>query len=73
MLLYFIPIVNFIVALIVTHKLAIAFGKGIGWTLLLFFLPFIGYPMLGFGNAKFTPLHEVNPANTPDTEDDIKA
>ncbi|HET7638481.1 MAG TPA: DUF5684 domain-containing protein [Ktedonobacteraceae bacterium] len=48
-----IPFVNFIVVLILAHDTAKAFGKDIGTTLLLIFLPFIGYPMLAFGNAQY--------------------
>lgn len=49
----FIPFVNLIVAIVITHDTAKVFGKGIGWTLGLLFLPFIFYPMLAFGSAKY--------------------
>jgi hypothetical protein len=52
-LLMFIPIVNIVVYFIVAFDLAKAFGKGGGMALLLIFLPFIGYPILGFGDAKY--------------------
>lgn len=54
LILYFIPFVNFIVWIIVSNDVAKAFGKGTGTTILLVLLPFIGYPMLGFGDAKYT-------------------
>ncbi len=50
-LLYFIIIGHFLVA----AELAVCFGKSKGWGVgLLGFLPFIGYPMLGFGEEKYT-------------------
>ena len=52
-ILLLIPLVNFIFLIIITHRLSTSFGQGIGTTLLLIFLPFIGYPMLGFGSATY--------------------
>jgi hypothetical protein len=52
-ILLIIPFVNIIFAIIVAHQLSLSFGQGIGMTLLLIFLPFIGYPMLGFGSARY--------------------
>ncbi|MEZ6055242.1 MAG: DUF5684 domain-containing protein [Planctomycetaceae bacterium] len=52
-LLLLIPIVGLIIAIVVTIDLAKSFGKGAGFGLLLIFLPFIGYPMLGFGSARY--------------------
>ena len=52
-LLMLIPIVNVVVYIIVAFDLAKAFGKGGGMALLLIFLPFIGYPILAFGDAKY--------------------
>ena len=34
-------------------RVAKSFGKGTGWGLLLFFLPFIGSMILGFGSAEY--------------------
>lgn len=55
-LLMLIPFVNLIVLVIVYHEFSKSFGKGVGMTLLLIFLPFIGWPMLGFGDAKYQRL-----------------
>ena len=52
-LLMMIPIVGIICAIIVTLGVAQNFGKGIGFGLGLVFLPFIFYPMLAFGNARY--------------------
>ena len=52
-LLLIIPLVNIIIMIIVTHRLSLSFGQGVGTTILLILLPFIGYPMLGFGSATY--------------------
>lgn len=53
LLLMFIPIVSFVIALIVTNDLSKSFGRGIGTTLGLIFLPFVFIPILGFGSAEY--------------------
>lgn len=53
LLLLCIPFLNFIVLIVLYYNLAKAFGKGGGYTLLLVFLPFIGFPMLAWGNATY--------------------
>ena len=52
-ILLLIPFVNLFVGIYVIHLLSKSFGKDIGMTLLLIFLGFIGFPMLGFGDAKY--------------------
>lgn len=53
-LLLFIPLVNFVIAIVWAIKLGAAFGKGGVWSFfLLILLPFIGYVMLGFGSATY--------------------
>jgi hypothetical protein len=54
LLLLFVPIVNFFVAMIVVIDIAKAFGKGAGFGLGMFFLGPIFYAILGFGNAQHT-------------------
>lgn len=54
-LLYFIPIANVILMIIVAIKVGAAFGKGGAFSFfLLFLLPFIGYLILGFGDARYS-------------------
>jgi Family of unknown function (DUF5684) len=48
-----IPLVNLIVAIIVLIALAKSFGKGAGFAIGLLILPFIFYPMLAWGDAKY--------------------
>ena len=53
-LLYLIPIVNIVFAIIVAVKLGARFGKGGAFSFfLLWFLPFIGYFIIGFGQAQY--------------------
>lgn len=52
-ILMFIPLVNLVIAIIVTHQISLAFGQGGGMTVLLILLPFIGWPMLGFGDSQY--------------------
>jgi hypothetical protein len=54
-----IPFVNIVFAIIAINNLSKSFGKDIVMTLLLIFLPFIGLPMLAFGDAQY-----VGPAGT---------
>ncbi len=49
----FVPIANVVVYIWVTNLLAKRFGQNEGFTLGLLLLPFIFYPILGFGNARF--------------------
>ncbi len=52
-ILFFIPIVSVIASIIVTYDISRRFGGGIGMMLGLLVLPFIFYPVLGFGSAKY--------------------
>ncbi len=53
LLLYLIPFVNFVMAIIVVHELSKSFGHGGGFTFGLLFLPVIFYPMLAFGSDRY--------------------
>jgi len=55
LLLYFIPLVNIVIAILVLSGISRNFGKGTGFTLGLIFLPFIFFPILGFGDATYGP------------------
>lgn len=52
-LLLLVPIVNIVIAIMMSNLLSKSFGQGIGFTLGLIFLGFIFYPMLGFGNYEY--------------------
>jgi hypothetical protein len=45
--------INIIFIIIVFHQLSLSFKKDIAMTLLLIFLPFIGFPILAFGDAAY--------------------
>jgi len=52
-LLFFIPVVNIVIWVIVLNDLSKSFGKGVGFTLGLIFLPYIFMLILGFGSAPY--------------------
>ncbi len=52
-ILFLIPIVNFIISIIIYVSLAKVFGKGVGFALGLLFLAPIFFPILGFGSAQY--------------------
>jgi len=54
--LFLIPFVNFIMAILVCISLAANFGKGAGFGLGLVFLGFIFYPILAFSDAEYQPV-----------------
>lgn len=54
LLLYLIPVVNIVIQIIVANDVCKAFGKTVGFTVLMVLLPFIAGPILGFGSATYT-------------------
>lgn len=55
LLLFLIPLVNIVIAIILSIDIARKFGKGVGFAIGMVFLGFIFYPILGFGDAKYSP------------------
>ncbi len=53
LLIMLIPFVGFVVYVMLCINLAKAFNKGTGFSFGLLFLPFIFFPMLAFGDAKY--------------------
>lgn len=51
-----IPVANLVVIPLIEIKFCARFNKGIAFGLGLFFLPFVIFPVLGFGGAKYEPL-----------------
>lgn len=51
--LFLIPIVNFIAAVLLAIEIAKNFGKASSFAIGLILLPFIFYPILGFGDAQY--------------------
>lgn len=64
-LLFFIPIANIVVAIMIAHQLAKAFGQDVGFTLGLIFLPFIFYPLLAFGKYSYQGAIPPLPTTVP--------
>jgi hypothetical protein len=54
-ILFFIPCANFVAMIMVSMDLARKFGQGVGYAVGLIVLPFIFYPMLGFGDSRYNP------------------
>ncbi len=52
-ILFLIPFVSIVMAIIVAMEVAKSFGKSAGFGVGLAFLPFIFYPILGFGDAQY--------------------
>ncbi len=55
-----VPIANAVVAIWTTNLLSKSFGKNVGFTIMLLILPWIFYPILGFGKAEY-----IGPAGKP--------
>ncbi len=53
-LLFFIPLVNIVMGIIVSIDVAKRFNKGVGFGLGLALLPFIFIPILGLGDATYS-------------------
>ncbi|MDA8274886.1 MAG: DUF5684 domain-containing protein [Actinomycetota bacterium] len=51
--LFFVPVVDVVVAIVVFHALAKSFGKGVAYTVGLLVLGFVFVPVLGFGSAEY--------------------
>jgi hypothetical protein len=53
LIIFFIPIINFVLWIIVSIDMAKSFAKGTAFAVGLIFLPFIFIPILGFGPARY--------------------
>jgi hypothetical protein len=49
-ILFIIPFVGWIMGILLCYWLAVSFGKGIGYTIGMIFLPIIFYPLLAFSS-----------------------
>tara|TARA_A100000164_G_scaffold339121_1_gene333907 strand:+ start:74 stop:412 length:339 start_codon:yes stop_codon:yes gene_type:complete len=52
------PFVGIVVSIWLTNLLSKSFGKGVGFTIGLLLLPFVFYPILGYGSSTYTKLVE---------------
>ena len=62
--LFILPVV-IVLSIFAAIEISKRFGKGIGMTLLQIFFPFVAYPILGFGDAKYTVLPGSTPGSVP--------
>lgn len=53
LLLYFVPLLNIVVGIIILNELARSFGRSGGFTIGLVLLSFIFLPILGFGSDRY--------------------
>ncbi len=53
LVLLFIPLVNVVIDVIVSIDIARKFGKGTGFGVGIFFLPFVFLPAIAFGDARY--------------------
>lgn len=53
LILFVIPLINFIAAIKISIDVAKAFGQGLGFGLGLVFLSFVFWPLLGFGDYQY--------------------
>ena len=54
-ILMLIPLVNIVIGILVVIEIAKNFGKSAGFGIGLLFLPFIFYPILAWGDARYQP------------------
>ena len=59
------PCVNWIFAIWLTNLISKSYGKEEGFTVGLIFLPFIFWPILGFGNARYLGPSAAEAQNNP--------
>jgi hypothetical protein len=52
--LFFLPVANFVMMILIVVALAKSFGKSTGFGLGMLFFGFIFYPILDFGDARYT-------------------
>jgi hypothetical protein len=53
LILFFVPVVGIVIAILMAVGIAANFGKGVGFALGLLFLGFIFCPILAFGDAQY--------------------
>jgi hypothetical protein len=58
LILLLIPVVDIVISIIMQVALANRFGKGGGFAAGLILLPFIFWPILGFGDARYLATHD---------------
>ncbi|PLW91733.1 MAG: hypothetical protein C0592_14385 [Marinilabiliales bacterium] len=62
LLIMFVPIANLIMLIMTFNGISKNFGKSEGFTVGMILLPFIFWPILGYGSAKYNPPADPAPA-----------
>jgi hypothetical protein len=57
-ILFFVPIANIVIAIMMLAGIAKNFGKGGGFVVGMLLLPIIFWPMLGLGSAEYAPVED---------------
>lgn len=52
-IMFFIPVANIVFAVMLYNEIAKKFGQGVGYTIGLLLLPFVFFPLLGFGDFTY--------------------
>ncbi|TVQ98154.1 MAG: signal peptidase I [Deltaproteobacteria bacterium] len=60
--LFVIPVANLVAAVLISIDIARGFGKDTGYGIGLLLLPFVFYPLLGFGDAQYQRSPQALPA-----------
>lgn len=58
-IMFFIPVVNFVFMIMLYNEISKRFGQGIGYTIGMIFVPFIMFPLLGLGDATYQPEENI--------------
>jgi len=72
LLAFFVPFLNLVAMILITHRVSVAFGHGVGFTLGLIFFPFIFWPILAFGSSQYqlaTTEAQPTPSSTGKVEE----
>lgn len=71
-LLFFVPFVNFVIAIMIAIELARVFGQSGGFAAGLILLPMVFFPILAFGDARYEGGSSLPPANRENYSDQCK-
>lgn len=55
-ILFFVPFANIVIGILVTINLSKNFGQTDGFAIGMILLPFVFYPILGFGDSQYSPV-----------------
>ncbi len=71
-ILFFVPVANFVIAIRISIELARVFGQSGGFGAGLILLPVIFYPILGFGDAQYVGGVSSSPIHREDYSDQCR-